>query len=891
MAEKFDPYHVWLGIPPEEQPPNHYRLLGVRPFEPNPDVIDNLADQRMTHLRTLQTGKNAALSQKLLNEVSAARICLLNSKTKQQYDQQLRASMPAPPPAAKPPSLPASLPVATPLAAAGHVAPPAGPGTRLAVNGPGLPAIVTTPNVSGRKPAPAQPKRFSAPLIAGIAVVVIAIVAGIGFLLMNSQGPATADRGADTNLGTSPDKTPPNAQGESAPATLKLNAPADRVNVSLFVDDLPAKFPDGDTWELRVSPGQHSLRAIRPGYMPFATTVTAAAGQRLSIDLAWQAIPKVVIKWPLSERTGGKLFIDNQERPIDAPDLEFPLSPGHHLLRIARPGFRVQNGTVELAAGDPPHSIVPVWAPVPAPVRPDPARVASVTPPPMPTPPATNTTPKPVRPPANSNTTADKSIAKSDTKPLKAPVPDDAAQAKALKNVQDIYRDQLKQAVTPDQKLALAKKLLSEGLATADDPAGRFVLLKMARDLDAAQGDLNAANEIIDRLAGDYEVAPLEMKYETLLAAAKSPLTSVEYSAKLNAFADEAVAADRFDFAKRAIVAAIKLKVDPALHKQFVAHQKEVGEVESEFHRLKASRDSLETNPDDPDANLAVGKFDCLVKGDFVNGLPLLAKGSDKTLAEFAKLDLAQSVDAAEQVQLADGWWATGKKPAQLRAKQLYEGAMPRLTGIARTKVEKRIQEFESKSGADPWTNLIKLVEPTKYVFGQWTKGANGLECTQPLYANAIEIPFDPGANYEVKVEFTRLTGTTGDIALFLPVGTGHCRVVLGAQGRYGGIDTIDGREIYDRLNPTGRPAKLENNVRCQLDVAVRTSGTAIEILVRVNGVDYTSFRGQTSQLGMSVMARLPATALTNSLGLGAQSSTAVFHSVQYRKLPPPGGR
>jgi hypothetical protein len=381
------------------------------------------------------------------------------------------------------------------------------------------------------------------------------------------------------------------------------------------------------------------------------------------------------------------------------------------------------------------------------------------------------------------------------------------------------------------------------------------------------------------------------MKNEALLAAGKGPLSAAEYSAKLNAFADEAVAADRFDLAKRAIAAAIKLKIDPPLHKQFVAHQKEITETEAEFHRLKTSRDALDTNPDDPDANLAVGKFDCLVKGDFANGLPLLAKGSDKTLAELAKLDLTQSVDASEQVQVADGWWATGKKPAQLRAKQLYEGALPRLTGIARTKVEKRIQEFEAKSGVDAWTNLLKVVDPTKYVFGQWTKGANGLECTQQLFANAIEIPFDPGPNYEVKVEFTRLTGTTGDIALYLPVNGGHCRVVLGAQGRYGGIDTIEGHEIYDRLNPTMRPAKLENNVRGLLDVVVRTNGMAMEILVRVNGVDYTSFRGQASQLGMSLSARLPATGPTNSLGLGAQSSTAVFHSVQYRKLPPPGVR
>ena len=35
----FDPYHKWLSIPPEEQPPNHYRLLGTKPFESDLDVI------------------------------------------------------------------------------------------------------------------------------------------------------------------------------------------------------------------------------------------------------------------------------------------------------------------------------------------------------------------------------------------------------------------------------------------------------------------------------------------------------------------------------------------------------------------------------------------------------------------------------------------------------------------------------------------------------------------------------------------------------------------------------------------------------------------------------------------------------------------------------------
>ncbi len=89
MASSFDPYHKWLGIPPDEQPPNHYRLLGIRDFEADPDVIQSAADQRMAHLRTYQTGRRADWSQRLLNEVAAAKICLLTPAKKAAYDQSV----------------------------------------------------------------------------------------------------------------------------------------------------------------------------------------------------------------------------------------------------------------------------------------------------------------------------------------------------------------------------------------------------------------------------------------------------------------------------------------------------------------------------------------------------------------------------------------------------------------------------------------------------------------------------------------------------------------------------------------------------------------------------------------------------------------------------------
>ena len=86
----FDPYHKWLGIPPDQQPANYYRLLGIEEFEADADVIDTAAEHRTVFLRTFQTGPNSELAARLLNEVSAARVCLLDGKSKALYDAQLR---------------------------------------------------------------------------------------------------------------------------------------------------------------------------------------------------------------------------------------------------------------------------------------------------------------------------------------------------------------------------------------------------------------------------------------------------------------------------------------------------------------------------------------------------------------------------------------------------------------------------------------------------------------------------------------------------------------------------------------------------------------------------------------------------------------------------------
>lgn len=87
----FDPYQQWFGIPPSEQPPSLYRLLGVEEFEADPDKLHRAALERIAALRKHQAGKHSDLSQQLMNEVSQARIILLDPQRKAEYDLTLAA--------------------------------------------------------------------------------------------------------------------------------------------------------------------------------------------------------------------------------------------------------------------------------------------------------------------------------------------------------------------------------------------------------------------------------------------------------------------------------------------------------------------------------------------------------------------------------------------------------------------------------------------------------------------------------------------------------------------------------------------------------------------------------------------------------------------------------
>ncbi|MBA63279.1 MAG: hypothetical protein CMJ76_13055 [Planctomycetaceae bacterium] len=140
MSEQFDAYRVWLGIPPQQQPPNHYQLLGIGQFEADPDVIENAADRQMTHVRTYQSGSHSDDSQRILNEITQAKLCLLKPSSRAAYEAKLRAQTPLTSPTGE-----QAIPVSPVGSAHPGIAPMASP--------PAIPVAPTQPQAQPVRPA------------------------------------------------------------------------------------------------------------------------------------------------------------------------------------------------------------------------------------------------------------------------------------------------------------------------------------------------------------------------------------------------------------------------------------------------------------------------------------------------------------------------------------------------------------------------------------------------------------------------------------------------------------------------------------------------------------------------------------------------------------------
>ena len=423
------------------------------------------------------------------------------------------------------------------------------------------------------------------------------------------------------------------------------------------------------------------------------------------------------------------------------------------------------------------------------------------------------------------------------TAPALAPIPTSADQSAALVLVKNTYAaDYAKLA--PADRVALAKKLLADGLATRDSLAARYVLFDQSADLASTHGDAATALHAIDALAASFaNVDALELKARLLarVPAARCSVQAHESNAELALAATyAAVAADRFDLAEKlaATAEAAAAKTQRiALITSIQSRLADYRTLAAEWQDLKVAREVLRTTPDDGAANLLLGRYYALSKSDWPSALPHLAKGNDAKLRALAEKELAHPADALTLTALGDAWWDCSdplpprqKTAAARHAIALYQSALPELTGLSRERLLRRIKSGEP-GGAETQPaklDLLALADPARdTVEGVWKVEKSTLICVQGPYAR-LQLPLVAPEEYDLRITFARTDGD-GPVMFLLTAGTAAFGVTLDAPGHFARIERIDGK--VKEGNPTQLNLRLDNDRRYTALVQVRKDG------------------------------------------------------------------
>jgi hypothetical protein len=291
----------------------------------------------------------------------------------------------------------------------------------------------------------------------------------------------------------------------------------------------------------------------------------------------------------------------------------------------------------------------------------------------------------------------------------RAPLPDEAARAEAEGAVKKQFKDDYAKT-KPADRLALAGKLWDKALATNGDSTPRYVLLRETLAVATLSGDVTTALKAIDQLTQEYEIDGLELKLALLTTGSKSATTVATERVLTESalvFLDEAVAADNYEAALRVAAvaeASARRSQSMALLSRAEARTKEVREAQQELEKSKTATATLKDMPEDPDANLLLGKFLCFRKNDWDQGLPLLVKGKDVALRALSEKELKYPITPEEQRQMGDAWWdraqaieGTAKVPFQRRAHYWYSLCATGPEGPERAEIEKRLRQLEKQ--------------------------------------------------------------------------------------------------------------------------------------------------------------------------------------------------
>jgi len=288
--------------------------------------------------------------------------------------------------------------------------------------------------------------------------------------------------------------------------------------------------------------------------------------------------------------------------------------------------------------------------------------------------------------------------------PARLPVPAQSAMEKARSLLRERYKPDYEQANSAAQKGALARTLYSKAMGAAGWPAAQFVLFALARDIALRGEDLELALMAIDGTGERFQTEPFKEKVDVVRRMSREKMerasrrSLLEQSLELMRWA---IDQDSFDLAEElGEIAQRQLGTvrDKPLLQALQARRSDLAQVRKAAGEIASIKEKLQAEPADPKANQELGRYLCLVRGQWAKGLPALARSGTPKLKTLAQGELAPPKDLAGQVALADGWFEmAGKekgiasKQAQLRAAYWYAKALRQAQGPSSAQLRQRL--------------------------------------------------------------------------------------------------------------------------------------------------------------------------------------------------------
>jgi hypothetical protein len=177
------------------------------------------------------------------------------------------------------------------------------------------------------------------------------------------------------------------------------------------------------------------------------------------------------------------------------------------------------------------------------------------------------------------------------------------------------------------------------------------------------------------------------------------------------------------------------------------------------------------------------------------------------------------------------------------------------------------------------WRSLIAQIVPSRdRRAGQWQVDGTSLTCGDG--PSILALPDPPGDSYDVRVRFTRLSGSDS-IAVYFAVNNQRAMAELDAWGqRLAGVQDVDGRAL--NADATSPSFAITNGVTYELIVQVRPS--AVTLIVDGQQLHRYDLTGRTLSINEQ-WQRAEQVRVPFALGIAAWDSPTRFHAIDVRSV------